>query len=597
MKRLDDTWRVAFRVAVVYAFFSSLWILLSDQIVLLLFRNPVHLTSVQSVKGWAFVITSALVIFVLLRRELKKLELTQFALADQKQFLNAMLDHSPTMMYMKDCDGKYLTANRRFCESFNLTPLELEGKTDHDIYPAEVAKTLVENDRYVLESNTVSDFREDVPRADGTINAYLTVKFPVYDRDGVVIGIWGISSDITNRLELEQELRRTEHMGALGRLTAGIAHDFNNHLTVVRGNLELLGASIAPGSSDERCLLDAMHASTQAAGLVDRLLSFSRKQILNVETVDINVIVNEMHELLIRSLEESIHFRIEATPGELYCRVDTVQFESALLNLAVNARDAMPGGGRLTLRTLRETVAPERARRDDIAPGAYIRVEIEDTGEGIAKELLSNVFEPFFTTKEPGRGTGLGLSMVDGFARQSGGCTRIRSKPGQGTCITILLPCSGDTGPTRATAVEVATTEYRPFGGTVLVVEDQAALRTLAEKVLAKHGYTVLTSEDGVEAKALMETAGPIDLLFSDVVLPNGIMGPEVAKAYLACNPKGRVLLASGYADRDLLCDADATCAYPILRKPYGVAEMLSTVAKVLGSETAPDSKSQAPES
>lgn len=582
MRPIDSTWQAALRIALIYAVVSSLWILFSDQLVLLLFTDPVLLTTAQSIKGWAFVTASALLIFILLRRELVQVRQTQFELDEHKSFLNAMLDNSPAIMYMKDKNGRYIFANRHFCSIYHIDRAELEGKTDFELFPEEVAGALRENDERVLDSSTTFDFRETIPHPDGALRTYLSVKFPVLDRHGKATGVCGISSDITEREELERKLEQNERLNALGRLTGGIAHDFNNHLTVIRGNLELLRAKVAGSTEDSTSIQHALHASTQAASLVDRLLSFSRNQILNLDNVDVNSAVAGMRDLLARSLGGSIRFEFSICPGDQYCLVDPVQLESALLNLAVNARDAMPGGGTLSIRTRREAVSAMQASKDDIESGDYVRIEVEDTGEGISPELLTRVLEPFFTTKGPGKGTGLGLSMVEGFARQSGGCLRIKSRLGSGTLMALVLPRAEYVAPSGPEKLDIPAHLPAGRGETVLVVEDQASLRLFATRVLDSHGYKVLSSEDGNGAFRVMAETPNIDLLFSDIILPGGVLGPELAHKFGELYPRGRVLLTSGYAEASLIPAGGSIPSHQLLKKPYGVTELLQSVNDVL---------------
>lgn len=578
MKKVDSTRAAALRLALVYAVLSCLWILFSDQAVHALFDEPAMLTATQSAKGWAFVLASSAVIYVLIRRELVRLSRARTDLDEQKTFLDAMMDHSPATMYVKDPEGRYLFANRRFRDLLDGHGRKIEGKTDQDFFPEAVAAKFRAHDVRVLESGRTCDFRERMMHADGSEHTYISVKFPLRDSHGAIWGVCGISSDITEREELDRKLEQHERLNAIGRLTGGVAHDFNNHLTVIRGNLELLKGDGAGAPDAGDCIRDALHASAQAARLIDRLLSFARKQMLVVEEVDVNAAVARMRDLLARSLGESVTLDVAPSGGGLHCLVDSAQLESALMNLAVNARDAMPGGGTLRIRTHRERVSPPRALRDGIEPGEYACIEVQDTGDGIPAETLERVLEPFFTTKEPGKGTGLGLSMVEGFARQSGGCTRIQSQPGDGTTVAILLPAVEPAG-AKATANSGRVDALpRGDGERILVVEDQAPLREFAMKVLESHGYNVCAAGDGDGARRIMEEAPGLDLLFSDVVLPGGIMGHALAGEFAGRFPAGQVLLTSGYADRDNLADGEALARYPMLKKPYGLADLLHAI-------------------
>jgi PAS domain S-box-containing protein len=572
--RFDVIRRAAFRVAIRYAFFSSLWILFSDQAVLLAFDDPGLITFVQSIKGWAFVGLSSLVIYLLMLRELQRLEQAERALRTQRSLLNAVLENSPAVVYLKDIEGRYVSANPRFCELFDLGPQALMGKTDYELFPKVKADIIRKNDRDVLDAGATMSFQEVVPHPDGTVHTYISVKFPVGDgRDRAVCGI---STDISERVAMEERLQRTERLNALGRLTGGIAHDFNNHLTVIIGCLQLLQAATLADEERVSLAREGSRASFQAASLIDRLLSFARNQIMLTREVDVNLAIREMGTLISRSLGETVRLEYALSRERLRAQLDPVQFESAILNLAINARDAMAEGGVLTIRTSTEEVGVRESSAEDIAPGMYARVDICDCGDGMAPEILNQVLEPFFTTKEPGKGTGLGLSMVDGFARQSKGCVRVVSERGRGTTVSLVLPLAeGQAG----AAEEVDSSErpgLRPGNGEViLLVEDEPALRAFASRVLEGHGYRVLQAADAREAVALMDGGIALDLLFSDIMLPGGILGPELAQKFHARYPDKGILLTSGYAEPGIL---PAGMPAEVLKKPYGRDALLQAV-------------------
>lgn len=580
MFRLNVIRRAALRVALRYAFFSSLWILFSDQAVLLAFDDPGIITTAQSLKGWAFVVLSAAIIYYLMLRELNRIDKAEKALRDQRSLLNAVLENSPAVMYMKGPDGRYISANSHFCKLFKQKPETLVGKNDYELFPKTWAEIFRKNDETVLESRVTTNFQEEVPYPDGTLRTYISVKFPVLDTTGAVWAICGISTDITEHVLMEERLQRTERLNALGRLTGGIAHDFNNHLTVIIGCLQMLQGGEM--SDEERVALakEASRASFQAASLIDRLLSFARNQILLTREVDINRAIREMGTLIARSLGETVQINHVLSQEHLCANLDPVQLESAILNLAINARDAMPGGGGLTIATCREEVGPREAVADEIQPGSYVRIDMTDCGEGMAPEVLCRVREPFFTTKETGKGTGLGLSMVDGFARQSKGCIRIVSEPGTGTTVSILLPaasasCCAEPVPVR----DVTGVVQAGSGEKILLVEDEPALRAFASRVLETHGFEVLQAADAEEAVAIMNAEPSLELLFSDIMLPGGILGPELAEQFQARFPGKGVLLTSGYAEPGVWSTGPRA---EILKKPYGRDALLSAVRSLL---------------
>lgn len=579
MVRLDVIRRAAGRVALRYAFFSSLWILFSDQAVYLAFDDPGLITSVQSIKGWAFVTLSSAVIYFLMLRELNKIDAAEKALREQRSFLNAVLENSPAVMYLKDPVGRYISANPRFCDLFQRRPNELVGKSDYEIFPTDAADLFRKNDLEVLESRATMNFQEAVPHLDGSSHTYISVKFPVADSQGGVLAICGISTDITELVALEEKLQRTERLNALGRLTGGIAHDFNNHLTVIIGCLQLLqGGSV---SDEERVNLarEGSRASFQAASLIDRLLSFARNQILLVQEVDVNKAIREMNTLIARSLGETVTIKYALHRETLCALLDPVQLESAILNLAINARDAMPGGGVLTIGTSLEEVDERNSAAEDIAQGRYVRIDVEDTGDGMTPEDLERVLEPFFTTKEPGKGTGLGLSMVDGFARQSKGCVRLKSTPGSGTTVSILIPAVRVSTRVDVEVAAAASAIGPGNGEVILLVEDEPALRAFASRVLESNGYRVYSAADAAEAVCLMEEGLPLELLFSDIMLPGGVLGPELAQQFQERYPGKGVLLTSGYAEPGVWATGPRS---DILKKPYGRDALLAAVRGLL---------------
>ncbi len=580
MFRLDVIRRAACRVALRYAFFSSLWILFSDQAVYLAFDEPGLITSVQSIKGWAFVTLSSVVIYFLMLRELNKIEAAEKALREQRSFLNAVLENSPAVMHLKDPAGRFISANPRFCDLFKRTPDDLVGKSDYDIFPKDTADLFRKNDLEVLESRATMNFQEVVPHLDGSSHTYISVKFPVADAQGGVMAVCGISTDITELVALEEKLQRTERLNALGRLTGGIAHDFNNHLTVIIGCFQLLQGDSVLDEERFNLAREGSRASFQAASLIDRLLSFARNQILLVQEVDVNKAIRDMNTLIARSLGETVTINYALHREALCALLDPVQLESAILNLAINARDAMAAGGVLTIATALEELDERSSAAEDISQGRYIRIDVCDTGSGMNAKVLERVLEPFFTTKVPGKGTGLGLSMVDGFARQSKGCVRLKSTPGSGTTVSILVPAVRVSARADEEVAVAAVAAVLPGNGeAILLVEDEPALRAFASRVLESNGYRVYLAADGAEAMSLMEGGAPLELLFSDIMLPGGVLGPELAQQFQERFPGKGVLLTSGYAEPGIWSTGPRA---DILKKPYGRDALLAAVRGLL---------------
>ena len=402
----------------------------------------------------------------------------------------------------------------------------------------------------------------------------------VRDQDGKLIGFAKVTRDETERRESQakldearEQLFQSQKMEAIGKLTGGIAHDFNNLLTVIAGNLDLLGA-VCEGDRMQRLISEAQRAADRGARLTEHLLSYSRRQNLHPEPLDVNQLLIDFQVLLQRAVGESVEVGLDLENGLWPCRLDRAQFESAVLNLSVNARDAMAGGGKLTIKTRNSAVA---AGQGELPAGDYVLVELKDTGAGMASEVLAHAFEPFFTTKEIGRGSGLGLSMVYGFANQSGGTVRLESVVGSGTTAQLYLPRTEEK-PVNA----VAKPEQSPAENglaTVLVVEDDEDVRQVAVEILEHLGYRVLVAENGIEALAILSRDEPIRLLFSDVVMPGGLSGIELAREVRRLHQDVRILLTSGYTAETI----GSTAEFTFFRKPYRPADLARKISDLLG--------------
>ena len=384
--------------------------------------------------------------------------------------------------------------------------------------------------------------------------------------------------------DLNKRLQQSQRMEAIGQLTGGIAHDFNNLLTVVSGNAELLLEDVR-GDPSQRPLVEMIATAAQrGASLTQRLLAFARKQALDPKAVDLNQLVAGLDPMLRRTLGEHIQIELIRAAGLWPALVDQGQLENALLNLCLNARDAMPRGGRLTLETANVRLDEEYAARNaDVTPGQYVMLAVTDTGQGIAPEHLQRVFEPFFTTKEKGKGTGLGLSMVYGFVKQSAGHLAIYSEPGQGTSVKLYLPRAGSEVPLAPSNGDSGGI----VGGseTILLVEDDAAVRQVALAALRSFGYTVIEAADGPSAMAVLEQRSDIELLFTDVVMPGGMNGRALADAALKLRPGLRVLYTSGYTENAIVHHGRLDAGALLLGKPYRRSELDRAVRAALAQQ------------
>ena len=385
----------------------------------------------------------------------------------------------------------------------------------------------------------------------------------------------------------ERRLAQAQKLEAIGQLAGGIAHDFNNLLTVITGNLELIEMRLdrhpGPLADSLRTYLDhAQKAADTSAQLTDRLLTFGRRRLLEPRPLAINELVITTSELLKRTLGEQIAVSTKLAPDLWLTLTDVGQIESAIINLAVNARDAMPDGGRLLIET-RNVIADRDGVTNGSLPGEYVVLSVSDTGKGMAPEVVERAFEPFFTTKDVGHGTGLGLAMVYGFAVQSGGYATIYSEVGHGTTVNICLPRARDANRQTA-ALRPASTAAGGRGETVLVVEDETRLLTLAVTRLQELGYRVIEAANGVAALKVLDSDARIDLVFTDLIMPCGVSGLEIARRARLRSPPARVLLTTGYSEELIKADDVREAHFKILRKPYRLSELAKAIREAMAA-------------
>jgi PAS domain S-box-containing protein len=403
--------------------------------------------------------------------------------------------------------------------------------------------------------------------------------------DGEYIHIVG--RDITVLQQTEEQLRQSQKMEAVGQLTGGIAHDFNNLLTAISGSLELLQARLDQGRIKdlERYLITAQQASKRAAALTHRLLAFSRRQTLVPAPTNINRLVSGMEDMVRRTMGPAITVEVVTAVGLWNTLVDPHQLENALLNLCLNAHDAMPDGGRLTMETSNKWLDGTESIKRELLAGQYVSLCVSDSGSGMTKEVIAHVFEPFFTTKPIGMGTGLGLSMVYGFALQSGGQARVYSEIGQGTMVCLYLP--RHLGLEAGEMVKMPEVIELPHVGqreTVLVVDDEPAIRMLVSEVLEEMGFTVIEAGDGAAGLAVLQSDTRIDLLVTDVGLPGGINGRQLVDAARLQRSALKVLFITGYAENAMLSHGHMEPGMHVLTKPFAMAALASRVREIIST-------------
>jgi PAS domain S-box-containing protein len=519
--------------------------------------------------------------------ELKSAEAARAALG---ALTRAIFDNVPDYLIVLDIEdeGRFVVAdiNPALEKALNVTAGQVRGRAIDELLPTATAQRLISHYRRVHAGGKPVTSRDDFAQLPGGPRVWESILAPVAASDGVGGRLIGSVRDITDRVRAEERLRDSQRMEAIGQLTGGVAHDFNNLLQVIRGNLELLQPSVQGDERASARLRNALYGAERAAQLTRQLLAFARRQPLAPKVVNLSRLISDMADLLRRTLGESIEVETVVAGGLWNTIADPAQVESALLNLALNARDAMPDGGRLTVEITNAALDEAYVSTvSEVSAGQYVMLAVTDTGEGMSDEVRARVFEPFFTTKIDGKGTGLGLSMVYGFVKQSHGHIQIYSEPDHGTTVKIYLPRSrqAEDAPPASPPPSATSDQSR----TILVVEDEEAVREAALAMMDELGYRRLEAADAEAALAIVEAGAQIDLVFTDVVMPGPLRTREFAQRLKTLRPDLPVLFTSGYTDNAIIHQGRLDEGVNLISKPYAKADLARRIAQLLAGANA----------
>jgi PAS domain S-box-containing protein len=485
---------------------------------------------------------------------------------------------SPDLFGICGFDGRYRQVNPAWSEITGLPAEEILQQLFGAFTHPDDAPTVADAFARMVRGEVVRDMDTRLRTRGGS---YRWFNWTLIPQDGE---FYAAGRDLTERRRLEDELRQSQKMEAVGQLTGGLAHDFNNLLTGIAGSLEVLQARVDQGRLERLgpYIAAAQDAATRAMALTHRLLAFSRRQTLDPQPTDVGRLAGGIVGMVRRTMGPSIGVEVRVAEGLWSTLVDPSQLENALLNLCINARDAMPGGGRLTIAVDNEMLKGEGARRHDLPPGDYVALRVSDTGAGMTAETARRAFDPFFTTKKLGEGTGLGLSMIHGFARQSGGHVRITSKPGAGTTVAIHLPRHATAEATPPDSAEPLAVARRSDGLTVLVVDDEPTVRMLVCEILEGLGHEALEAADAATGLRLLHSDARIDLLVTDVGLPGGMNGRQMVDATRKTRPDLKVLFITGYAETDVFSPEQLGANTHVLSKPFSMRTLASRIRELI---------------
>jgi hypothetical protein len=505
------------------------------------------------------------------------------ALQEARRRLEAVLDIAGAAIWVTDLDGTIVLANRSCAALLGMPHDEIVGRRARDLLHADEAERLEAHGREVMRAGHALQFDELI-RIGGETRHFLSTTTPIIDAEGNATGLCSVAADITDRRRareekeaLETALQRSQRMESLGQLAGGVAHDFNNLLAVILNYAEFVGDQLEPGHEASDDLGEIVRATERAADLTAQLLVFCRHDHERPEPVDVNRIALETQRLLGRTLGEDVELTVAPAAAPVPVLANRGQLEQVLMNLVLNARDAMPQGGRVTVTIADRQLSALEASARGVRPGAFVRVDIADEGEGMSPETAERAFDPFFTTKPKGRGTGLGLATVYGIVTGAGGHIEIDSRIEEGTTINMHLPISDHDRPAAEAAPEALDAAN---GTTIMVVEDEDAIRTLTRRILSRQGYDVIEAMDPADAIARCAETRP-DLLLTDVVMP-GMSGKTLSDRLREAHPGLRVLFMSGYTDNVMDRYGLDAAGDTLLHKPFNGRQLLTAVHEAL---------------
>ena len=575
----------ALRIVLVYALFAGAWILLSDYALGLLFRDPALIVRLSAGKGLLFVVVTSLLLHPLITGYIRQTRRKEAALRAGEARFRSYVEHAPMALFVMDREGRVTDANPAAARMFGCAA---EGLPD--VRLADLAgddeRARIRSDMRELGTGATVEREYTLRSTDGRV-VLLSLRAVRLDQSTVL----AFGTDVTEERKTadalrasEEQLQQARKMEAVGRLAGGIAHDFNNLLTVIGGYADLIDASLPAADPTRPGIREIQRAARRAADLTTQLLAFSRRQVLQPRVIDLNEVIRGMEDMLRRVIREDIELATSLAPDLGTVRADRGQIEQVMMNLAANARDAMPRGGRFTIETSRRVVEPGPGPAAGSVPGPSLEesvcLRVSDSGTGMDPETLARIFEPFFTTKEQGKGTGLGLATVYGIVTQSGGQIRCESQPGKGSTFLITFPVAGG----RADEPDSPAPRGLPRtrGEVILLVEDEDSVRRYVASVLEGAGYRVISARDGVEAFQTISSGGcGVQLLLSDVVMPM-MSGPELGERARALCPGLPILYMSGFAESSIVHHGVLDPGVNLIMKPFEAHDLLGRIRALL---------------